>query len=46
MFQKITIVGNLGGDPDMRYTPTGDPVTNFNVATNRKWKGSDGQPVE
>lgn len=46
MFQKVTIVGNLGGDPDLRYTPQGDPVCNFNVATNRRWKGQDGQDVE
>lgn len=46
MYQKVTIIGNLGGDPDLRFTPTGDPVTNFNVATNRKWKGQDGQDVE
>lgn len=46
MFQKVTIVGNLGGDPDLRYTPSGDPVCNFNVATNRKWTGQDGQPAE
>lgn len=42
MFQQITIVGNLGKDPEMRYTPTGTPVTNFNVATSRSWSDSDG----
>jgi single-strand DNA-binding protein len=46
MYQRVIIVGNLGRDPEMRYTPGGDPVTNFSVATNRKWTGSDGQPNE
>jgi single-strand DNA-binding protein len=40
------IVGNLGGDPEMRYTPDGTPVTSFRVAVNRKWTGSDGAPGE
>lgn len=46
MYQKIIIVGNLGGDPEMRYTPSGQAVTNFSVATNRKWTGNDGQTHE
>jgi single-strand DNA-binding protein len=46
MYQKITIVGNLGRDPEMRYTPQGTPVTNFSVATNRKWTNADGTPGE
>ncbi len=46
MFQKITIVGNLGKDPEMRFTPSGQPVTSFNVATNRSYTGSDGQRVK
>jgi single-strand DNA-binding protein len=46
MYQKITIVGNLGRDPEMRYTPSGQAVTNFNVATNRQYTGSDGQQVK
>jgi single-strand DNA-binding protein len=33
-FADIEILGNLGGDPEMRYTPNGSPVTNFNVAVN------------
>lgn len=37
MFQKVMIIGNLGGDPEMRYFPDGTAVTNFSVATNRKW---------
>ena len=46
MYQKIIIVGNLGGDPEMRYTPSGQAVTNFSVASNRKYTGSDGQRVD
>lgn len=46
MYQKLVIVGNLGGDPEMRYTPDGTPVTNFSVATNRKWNNPDGSQGE
>lgn len=43
MYQQITLIGNLGRDPEMRYTPTGVPVTSFTVAVNRRWTGQDGQ---
>jgi single-strand DNA-binding protein len=46
MYQQIVIVGNLGRDPEMRYTPSGTPVTSLSVATNRKYTGSDGQAVK
>jgi len=46
MYQKIIIAGNLGRDPEMRYTPTGQAVTNFSVATNRQYTSSDGQLVK
>jgi single-strand DNA-binding protein len=46
MYQKLIIVGHLGRDPEMRYTPSGQAVTNFSVATSRKWTGSDGQQQE
>ncbi|MFO7917478.1 MAG: single-stranded DNA-binding protein [Anaerolineae bacterium] len=46
MYQKVIIIGNLGSDPEMRYTPDGTPVTNFSVATNRRWTDSDGQTQE
>ncbi|MFQ5814644.1 MAG: single-stranded DNA-binding protein [Anaerolineae bacterium] len=46
MYQKIIIMGNLGRDPEMRYTPSGKPVTNFSVATNRRWTNADGTPGE
>ena len=43
MYQQITLVGNLGRDPEMRYTPSGVAVTSFSVAVNRSWTGQDGQ---
>ncbi|MCA9875452.1 MAG: single-stranded DNA-binding protein [Anaerolineales bacterium] len=46
MFQKITIVGNLGRDPEMRYMPDGTAVTNLNVATSRKYTNRENQTVE
>ncbi len=46
MYQKTIIVGNLGGDPEMRYTPSGTAVTNFSVAVSRRWTGRDGQKQE
>jgi len=46
MYQKVIIVGNLGRDPEMRYTSDGTAVTNFSVATNRKWTNADGSPGE
>ena len=46
MYQTIIIAGNLGRDPEMRYTPSGQAVTNFNVATNRQYTNSDGQLVK
>ncbi len=47
MYQKIIVVGNLGTDPEMRYMPDGTAVTNFNLATNRRWTDkATGQPVD
>ncbi len=46
MYQKIFIIGNLGRDPEMRYTPSGQAVTNFSVATNRQYTDSNGQRVK
>jgi len=45
-FQKLTIVGNLGKDPEIRYTPGGQPVTSFSVASNRSYTDNSGQKVE
>ena len=46
MYHTIILVGNLGRDPEMRYTPSGQAVTTLNVATNRQYTGSDGNPVK
>jgi single-strand DNA-binding protein len=47
MYSKITIAGNLGADPEMKYMQSGDAVTNFSVATNRKWNNkASGELVE
>lgn len=46
MYHTIIIVGNLGRDPEMRYTPSGQAVTNFSVATSRKYTDSSGQLVD
>ena len=45
-YQKIVIVGNLGRDPEMRYTESGQAVTNINVATNRQYTASSGEKVK
>ena len=45
-FHKITIVGNLGRDPEMRYTPGGQAVTNFTVASNRQYTASSGEKIQ
>ena len=42
-FQTILIVGHLGREPEMRYSPSGQAVTNFNLAVNRQHSGSNGQ---
>ena len=39
----VMIIGNLGRDPEMRYTPSGRPVTTFSVATSRTWNTSEGE---
>jgi single-strand DNA-binding protein len=46
MYQKIFLAGNLGRDPELRYTPNGTPVTRFSVATNERWTGPDGESQE
>ncbi len=46
MYQKITIVGNLGRDPEMRYTPSGQAVTNLNVATNNQYTNNNGERIK
>jgi single-strand DNA-binding protein len=46
MYQKLIIIGHVGRDPEMRYTPSGSAVCNINVATNRKWTNSNGEQQE
>ncbi|HID85896.1 MAG TPA: single-stranded DNA-binding protein [Anaerolineae bacterium] len=43
---KVMIIGNLGRDPEMRYTPSGKPVTSFSVATSRSWVTAEGERRE
>ena len=43
MLNKVMLIGNLGRDPEVRSTPSGQAVTTFSVATSRKWKNRDGQ---
>ena len=40
---KVQIIGHLGKDPEMRYTPSGKPVTTFSVAVSRSWNSADGE---
>jgi len=40
---KVILIGRLGTDPDLRYTPSGQAVANFNIATDESWKSKDGQ---
>jgi single-strand DNA-binding protein len=40
---KVMIIGHLGRDPEMRYTPSGRPVTTFSVAVSRSWNTVDGE---
>lgn len=40
---KVMIIGRLGKDPEMRFTPQGTPVTNFTVAAGRQWKDPNGE---
>ena len=43
---RIQILGNLGRDPELRFTQSGTPVANFTVAVNETWQRKDGQPGE
>lgn len=43
---KVMIIGYLGRDPEMRYTPAGRPVTSFSVATSRTWTSAEGERRE
>jgi single-strand DNA-binding protein len=43
---KVMVIGHVGRDPEMRYTPSGKPVTSFSVATGRSWTSSEGERRE
>lgn len=43
---KAILIGNLGSDPELKYTTSGTAVCNFNIATTEKWKDKDGNPQE
>jgi len=45
-YNKITFVGHLGRDPEMRYTPAGKPVTSFNVASHDQYVNDAGEVVK
>ena len=46
MLNKAMLIGNLGGDPEIRYTQAGAPVATFTVATTERWTDKDGQKQE
>jgi single-strand DNA-binding protein len=43
---KVMIIGNIGRDPELRYTPSGKPVTSFSLASSRSWIAPDGERRE
>jgi single-strand DNA-binding protein len=43
---KVMLIGNVGSDPEMRYTPNGKAVTSFRMATNYRYNGPDGERRE
>lgn len=43
---KVILIGNLGKDPEVRYTPSGSAICNISVATTHKWKDKDGEKQE
>ena len=46
MINRVQLIGRLGQDPELRYTPSGTAVANFSLATSERWKGADGQKQE
>lgn len=43
---KVILIGNIGADPELRYTPNGSAVSNFNIATNESWNDKSGERQE
>lgn len=46
MLNKVQLMGRLGNDPELKYSPTGDPIANFSLCTTEKWKDKSGQQQE
>jgi single-strand DNA-binding protein len=46
MYQQLTLIGNLGNDPEMRYSNNGEAVANFSLAVSKSWTGANGQRQE
>ncbi len=46
MVNKVILIGRLGKDPEVRYTPDGTMVTNFNLATDEQWRDKNGEKVQ
>ncbi len=46
MYERLILVGNLGNDPELRYSPQGNPVCNFSLAVSRRWTDSQDQVQE
>lgn len=46
MYQQLTLIGHLGQQPEMRYTPAGKAFASFSLAVSRKWTNPDGQQQE
>ena len=46
MINKVILIGNLGNDPDVRYTQSGNQVAAFSLATTERWRGQDGKTQE
>lgn len=46
MYQQIVLIGNLGNDPELRYTPSGVPVASFDLAVKKSWTDAEGGKQE
>jgi single-strand DNA-binding protein len=46
MFQQLILIGHVGADPELRYTPENIPVCNFRLAVNKRWAAQDGEKKE
>lgn len=46
MYQQLTLIGNLGSDPELRHTATGVPVCTFRLAVHKQWNAQDGEQKE